>query len=49
MLPSLLSLWLCYSANFSTGWNDVKLAFNPLGGRYGLCLHELKLLGSDDK
>ncbi len=43
------TLWLCYSANFSTGWNDVKLEFNPPGGRYGLCLHEVKLLGPDDK
>jgi hypothetical protein len=39
------TLWLCYSANFSPGWNDVKLEFNPPGGRYGLCLHEVNLLG----
>jgi hypothetical protein len=38
------TLWLCYSANFSPGWNDVKLNFNPPGGRYGLCLHEVRLL-----
>lgn len=38
------TLWLCYSANFSQGWNDVRLKFNPPGGRYGLCLHELRLL-----
>jgi hypothetical protein len=38
------TLWLCYSANFSPGWNDIKLEFNPPGGRYGLCLHEVKLL-----
>jgi len=43
------TLWLCYSANFSRGWNDVKLEFNPPGGRYGLCLHEVRLLGPDDK
>jgi hypothetical protein len=42
------TLWLCYSANFSRGWNDVKLEFNPPGGRYGLCLHEVRLLGPDD-
>lgn len=41
------TLWLCYSANFSRGWNGVELKFNPPGGRYGLCLHELKLLGPD--
>jgi hypothetical protein len=38
------TLWLCYSANFSTGWNGVELEFNPPGGRYGLCLHEIKLV-----
>lgn len=42
------TLWLCYSANFSPDWNGVKLEFNPPGGRYGLCLHELRLLGPDD-
>ncbi len=42
------TLWLCYSANFSSGWNGVKLKFNPPGGRYGLCLHEVRLLGPDD-
>ena len=39
------TLWLCYSANFSPGWNGVKLDVNPPGGRYGLCLHEVNLLG----
>jgi hypothetical protein len=39
------TLWLCYSANFSPGWNGVTLNFNPPGGRYGLCLHEVRLLG----
>jgi hypothetical protein len=43
------SLWLCYSANFSPGWNGAKLGINPPGGRYGLSLHELKVLGSDDQ
>jgi hypothetical protein len=41
--PDGRTLWLCYSANFSTDWNGVKLAINPSGGRYGLCLHEVKL------
>lgn len=39
------TLWLCYSANFSPGWNGVNLKLNPPGGRYGLCLHEVRLLG----
>ncbi len=42
------TLWLCYSANFSPGWNGVKLGINPPGGRYGLCLHEVRLTGPDD-
>jgi hypothetical protein len=43
------SLWLCYSANFSPGWNGAKLGHNPPGGRFGLSLHELKLFGPDDE
>jgi hypothetical protein len=43
------TLWLCYSANFSPGWNNVRLKFNPLGGRYGLCLHEVRLLAPGEK
>lgn len=37
-------LWLAYSANFSSGWNGVKLEFKPPGGTYGLSLHEIRLL-----
>lgn len=40
------TLWLCYSANFSPGWNGVDLKIDPPGGRYGLCLHEVKLMSS---
>lgn len=42
-------LWLCYSANFSAGWNGVDLRVNPIGGRYGLCLHEVRLLAPGEK
>jgi len=42
------TLWLCYSANFSPGWNGVELTFNPPGGRYGLCLHEVRLLADEN-
>ena len=42
-------LWLCYSANFSPGWNGVDLKIKPPGGLYGLSLHELELLGPDDE
>ena len=43
------TLWLCYSANFSQNWNDVRLEFDPPGGRYGLCLHELRLLAPGEE
>jgi hypothetical protein len=42
--PDGRTLWLCYSTNFSPGWNGAKLAVNPPGGRYGLCLHEVELV-----
>ncbi len=42
------TLWLCYSANFAEDWNGMKLQFNPPGGCYGLCLHELCLLESEE-
>lgn len=41
--PDGRTLWLCYSANFSPGWNGVDLKINPPGGRYGLSLHEVRL------
>ncbi len=40
------NLWLCYSANFTAGVNGMGIAYNPPGGRYGLCLHEINLLAS---
>ena len=42
------TLWLCYSANFAPDWNGMKLKINPPGGRYGLCLHELRLLAPSE-
>jgi hypothetical protein len=38
------TLWLSYSANFSSKSLGTKLETNPPGGRYGLSLHELELL-----
>ncbi len=37
-------LWLCYSGNFSSGWDGVDLEQNPPGSRYGLVLQEVELL-----
>ncbi|MBN2579634.1 MAG: hypothetical protein JXB10_11645 [Pirellulales bacterium] len=42
--PDGRTLWLCYSANFASDWNGMKLDINPPGGCYGLCLHEFRLL-----
>jgi len=42
-------LWLCYSANFAPNWNNMRLLLNPPGGRYGLCLHECRLLAPGEK
>ncbi len=47
--PDGRTLWLCYSTNFSAGWNGMKLGVNPPGGRYGLCLHEVRLLTAKER
>ncbi|MHC4084572.1 MAG: discoidin domain-containing protein [Planctomycetota bacterium] len=39
-----LTLWLCYSGNFSQGWNNIRFKAIPAGSRYGLVLQEVKLL-----
>ncbi len=39
-----LTLWLCYSGNFSQGWNNVRFKAKPTGSRYGLVLQQVKLL-----
>jgi hypothetical protein len=36
--------WLCYAANFTNGYLHTRYKSNPVGGRYGMCLHEFKLL-----
>ena len=38
------SLWLCYAANFSSGWGGITFKARPPGSRYGMCLHEIRLL-----
>jgi hypothetical protein len=41
--------WLCYSANFTSGTFGARLRSDPPGGRYGLCLQQLRLLAPGDK
>ena len=38
------NLWLCYAANFSSGWGGITFRSLPPGGRYGMCLQEVKIL-----
>jgi hypothetical protein len=42
------TLWLCYAANFSSGWGGVTFFPRPAGSRYGMCLQEIRLLGPQD-
>ena len=42
-------LWLCYAANFSTGWGGITFKSRPRGSRYGMCLQELQLLGPGER
>jgi hypothetical protein len=39
--------WLCYAANFTNGYLHTRYKSNPPGGRYGMCLHEFKLLSGN--
>lgn len=41
-------MWLCYSANFTSGWWGKKLRCDPPAGRYGMCLQQLRLLAPAD-
>jgi hypothetical protein len=38
------TLWLCYSGNFATGWNNMEIKSNPPGSAYGLVMQEIILL-----
>jgi len=38
------TLWLCYAANFSSGWGGITFKSRPPGSRYGMCLQEVQLL-----
>jgi hypothetical protein len=38
------TVWLCYAANFSSGWGGIKFQSRPAGSRYGMCLQEVRLL-----
>ncbi len=42
------SLWLCYAANFSSGWGGITFKSRPPGSRYAMCLQEVRLLAPDD-
>lgn len=42
--PGGRTAWLCFAANF---YSPAHYKSNPAGGRYGMCLHEIKLLGKN--
>jgi hypothetical protein len=42
------TLWLCYAANFSSGWGGTTFKSIPTGSRYAMCLQEMRLLSPDD-
>jgi len=42
--PDGRRLWLCYAANFSSGWGGTTFKSRPPGSRYAMCLQELRLL-----
>ncbi len=46
--PDGRTLWLCYAANFSQGWNGIRFQSRPPGSRYGLCLQEVQLRSAAD-
>lgn len=42
------TLWLCYAANFSSGWGGITFKSRPPGSRYAMCLQEVRLLAPTD-
>jgi hypothetical protein len=42
------TVWLCYSANFSSGWGGTTFESRPPGSRYTMCLQEVRLLAPTD-
>ena len=42
------TLWLCYAANFSSGWGGLTFKSRPPGSRYAMCLQEVRLLAPGD-
>ena len=42
------TVWLCYSANFSSGWGGTTFESRPAGSRYTMCLQEVRLLAPTD-
>ena len=42
------SLWLCYSGNFSDGWDGIRFKSIPTGSRYAMCLQEVRLVSPNN-
>lgn len=41
------TMWLCYSANFASDWNGLKIKPNPPGSKYGLVFQQFELLTNE--
>jgi hypothetical protein len=46
--PDGRNFWLCYSANFSSGWGGTTFQSRPPGSRYAMCLQELRVLTTNE-
>ncbi len=46
--PDGRRFWLCYAANFSSGWGGTTFKSSPPGSRYAMCLQELRLAGPEE-
>lgn len=46
--PDGKTMWLCYSANFSSGWGGTTFEARPPGSRYAMCLQEVRLITASD-
>ena len=40
--------WICYADNFTGSYRGIKIRTDPPGGRYGMCLQQIRLLAPSD-
>jgi len=42
--PDGQTMWLMYSGNFATNWNNEQIKPNPPGSHYGLVMQKIQLI-----